>query len=105
MSSACRATPARCPRTSAYLRRSDAGGTSRQASALTSRRSAAKASPRSATCAMDDRNVLVAGIPRSGTTLTCHLLNSLPDIVALHEPIGEELMGDMSEPRGPIDRF
>lgn len=32
-------------------------------------------------------NVLVTGTPRSGTTLTCHLLNSLPDTVALHEPM------------------
>ncbi|MEM4256649.1 MAG: hypothetical protein QW746_04975, partial [Thermoplasmata archaeon] len=27
------------------------------------------------------------GLPRSGTTLTCHLLNKLPDTVALHEPM------------------
>jgi hypothetical protein len=32
-------------------------------------------------------NVLVTGTPRSGTTLTCHLLNKLPDTVALHEPM------------------
>lgn len=36
---------------------------------------------------MDDRNVLVTGAPRSGTTLTCHLLAKLPDTVALHEPM------------------
>lgn len=34
-----------------------------------------------------DRDVLVTGIPRSGTTLSCHLLNKLPDVVALHEPM------------------
>jgi len=34
------------------------------------------------------RNVLITGIPRSGTTLVCSLLNKLPDIVALHEPMG-----------------
>lgn len=33
------------------------------------------------------RNVLITGMPRSGTTLTCSLLNKLPDIVALHEPM------------------
>jgi len=33
------------------------------------------------------RNVILTGIPRSGTTLTCHLLNKLPDTVALHEPL------------------
>jgi hypothetical protein len=32
-------------------------------------------------------NVLVTGLPRSGTTMTCWLLNSLRDVVALHEPI------------------
>src|SRR5713226_6058388 len=33
------------------------------------------------------RNVLITGTPRSGTTLVCSLLNTLPDIVALHEPM------------------
>ena len=32
-------------------------------------------------------NVLITGTPRSGTTLTCHLLNMLPETVALHEPM------------------
>ena len=32
-------------------------------------------------------NVVLTGVPRSGTTLTCHLLNKLPDTVALHEPM------------------
>src|SRR5688500_6211375 len=32
-------------------------------------------------------NILITGTPRSGTTLTCHLLNLLPDTVALHEPM------------------
>ena len=32
-------------------------------------------------------NILLTGLPRSGTTLSCHLLNSLPDTVALHEPM------------------
>jgi hypothetical protein len=36
---------------------------------------------------MSDNNVLLTGVPRSGTTLTCHLLNKLPDTVALHEPV------------------
>ena len=36
---------------------------------------------------MSKNNVLVTGTPRSGTTLTCHLLNKLPDTVALHEPM------------------
>jgi hypothetical protein len=32
-------------------------------------------------------NVILTGIPRSGTTFVCHLLNMLPDTVALHEPM------------------
>jgi hypothetical protein len=30
---------------------------------------------------------LITGIPRSGTTLCCKLLNQRVDVVALHEPI------------------
>src|SRR5437763_7502866 len=37
--------------------------------------------------ATSKRNVLIAGIPRSGTTLVCSLLNKVPDVVALHEPM------------------
>ncbi len=33
------------------------------------------------------KNVLLTGIPRSGTTLCCHLLNQLPNVLALHEPM------------------
>ena len=33
------------------------------------------------------KNVVLTGLPRGGTTLMCHLLNKLPDTVALHEPI------------------
>ena len=33
------------------------------------------------------RDIVLTGPPRSGTTLTCRLLNDLPDTVALHEPI------------------
>jgi hypothetical protein len=32
------------------------------------------------------RNIVLTGLPRSGTTLACHLLNKLPDTVALLEP-------------------
>src|ERR1700720_4313603 len=37
--------------------------------------------------ATSKRNVLITGVPRSGTTLVCSLLNKLPDTVALHEPM------------------
>ncbi|ETD80021.1 sulfotransferase family protein [Rhodobacter capsulatus] len=33
------------------------------------------------------QDILITGLPRSGTTLTCHLLNKLANCVALHEPI------------------
>lgn len=33
------------------------------------------------------QNILLTGIPRSGTTLSCTLLNQLPDVVALVEPM------------------
>ncbi len=36
---------------------------------------------------MDPPNILLTGTGRSGTTLTCHLLNGLPDTVALFEPM------------------
>ncbi|NNC72245.1 MAG: hypothetical protein HKN78_05135 [Sphingomonadaceae bacterium] len=32
-------------------------------------------------------DILITGLPRSGTTLTCHLLNKLSDAVALNEPM------------------
>ncbi|MBA2521004.1 MAG: hypothetical protein H0V24_15185 [Chloroflexia bacterium] len=36
---------------------------------------------------MNETDVVLTGLPRSGTTLTCSLLNKLPDTVALHEPM------------------
>jgi hypothetical protein len=35
----------------------------------------------------NQRNIVITGPGRSGTTLTCHLLNKLPDTLALAEPI------------------
>ncbi len=35
---------------------------------------------------VDGRNIVVTGIPRSGTTLVCYLLHQLPNTVALVEP-------------------
>jgi hypothetical protein len=37
--------------------------------------------------ASGNRNVLITGIPRSGTTLVCSLLNKVPEVIALHEPM------------------
>jgi hypothetical protein len=36
---------------------------------------------------MNKRNIVLTGLGRSGTTLTCYLLNKLPNTVALSEPI------------------
>lgn len=38
------------------------------------------------------RNIVLTGVPRAGTTLSCHLLNESPDIVALFEPMQVELL-------------
>jgi hypothetical protein len=56
---------------------------------------------------LNEHNVVLAGLPRSGTTLTCHLLNKLPDTVALHEPISGvfKRLGDHDEIRREVERF
>jgi hypothetical protein len=41
---------------------------------------------------MKYHNVILAGVARSGSTLSCHLLNKVPTIVALHEPIQPNLI-------------
>ena len=43
------------------------------------------------------RNFVLTGLPRGGTTLTCHLLNQLPDTVALHEPISPGKFAGLEE--------
>lgn len=52
---------------------------------------------------------LLTGIPRSGTTLCCHLLNEAADTVALHEPIAPDLFSDEIPPveiiESEINRF
>jgi hypothetical protein len=49
---------------------------------------------------MSNNNVLITGTPRSGTTLTCHLLNKLPDTLALHEPM---TIRQLAEPKNHED--
>lgn len=46
---------------------------------------------------MTGRNVVLTGVPRSGTTLTCNLLNRLPDTLALAEPISPGKFADIPE--------
>lgn len=54
-------------------------------------------------------NMIITGIPRSGTTLTCHLLNKLPDTIALHEPMKlvakDEFCEDYDLLRQRVDQF
>lgn len=44
---------------------------------------------------VNPHNIVLTGVPRSGTTLTCHLLNKLPNTVALHEPMTVRLFADL----------
>jgi len=53
-------------------------------------------------------DIILTGIPRSGTTLTCHLLNKVPNVVALHEPLVWDDVRDPTDHRvmcDGIDRF
>lgn len=46
---------------------------------------------------MIQKNIILTGPPRSGTTLTCNLLNKLPNVVALHEPMNLKLFPNKTE--------
>jgi len=52
-------------------------------------------------------NVILTGVPRSGTTLVCHLINSLPDSIALHEPMRVDALagGDHLAAADVVARF
>jgi hypothetical protein len=50
-------------------------------------------------------NVLITGTPRSGTTMTCHLLNLVPDTVALHEPMRTAHFKSQEDPVAAVERF
>ena len=57
---------------------------------------------------MAGQNILLTGTGRSGTTLTCHLLNRLPQTVALFEPMKVKDFADLDgagEMGDAIDRF
>ncbi len=49
------------------------------------------------------RNVLITGTPRSGTTLLCSLLNKIPDVVALHEPMNVWELPNCESPEAAAD--
>jgi hypothetical protein len=52
---------------------------------------------------MRQRNIVLTGLPRSGTMLACRLLNTLPDTVALHEPIAPGKFADMEDDRAVLE--
>ena len=53
---------------------------------------------------MNDRNALIAGVPRSGTTLACELLNLVPDTVALDEPMKARALSGRAQGEGAVDK-
>jgi hypothetical protein len=66
-------------------------------------------SPEMGAADADRRNIVLTGLARSGTTLTCHLLNKLPDTVALTEPISPgkfvDLLPDYEAVAGGVEEF
>ncbi len=52
-------------------------------------------------------NIAATGVPRSGTTLVCHLLNKLPNTVALHEPMKTRRLAEIERSRAAdeVQRF
>jgi hypothetical protein len=52
-------------------------------------------------------NTILTGLPRSGTTLMCNLLNRIPNSVALHEPMAVHKLAPMTpqEALDAIGRF
>lgn len=50
-------------------------------------------------------NILLTGVPRSGTTLTCHLLNKIPNTVALHEPMTVRIFADLPDQEAICDEI
>jgi hypothetical protein len=54
---------------------------------------------------LDQCNVLLTGLPRSGTTLACELLGSLPDTVALDEPLDGPALAASANSAGLLSRW
>jgi hypothetical protein len=49
-------------------------------------------------------DIILTGIARSGTTLTCFLLNKLPQAVALHEPMNPAELAELGYPDEYLER-
>jgi hypothetical protein len=52
---------------------------------------------------LSGRNLLLTGVPRSGTTLACRLLSECPGMVALNEPMSRERFPDRAGALGAVD--
>ncbi len=50
-------------------------------------------------------DIILTGIARSGTTLTCSLLNMLPQCVALHEPMNPSSLSESPFPHGYLEQI
>lgn len=50
-----------------------------------------------------DNDIVLAGLPRSGSTLICHLINKLPDAVALNEPMASRRFKDLPDNNAIFD--
>jgi hypothetical protein len=51
------------------------------------------------------RNILLTGVPRSGTTLTCFLLTEIPNSVGLNEPVRIGRLGSRENIIAGIEKF
>lgn len=51
------------------------------------------------------KNIIITGLPRSGTTLICHLLNTVEDTVALHEPMSGRQQGSKNDLCDKVSQF
>jgi len=53
---------------------------------------------------VEKKNIILTGVPRSGSTLACKLLCELPDVIGLNEPLSPELFPDRSTALVSIDQ-
>ncbi len=50
-------------------------------------------------------NIILTGPPRSGTTLTCFLLNKVPNTIALHEPMNLQMFANVNAGISSVQSF
>jgi len=49
-------------------------------------------------------DILLTGVPRSGTTLACRLLGECPGVIALNEPMAADLFADRASALAAVDQ-